>query len=87
MNNIVISVNKYIGTWKNKNGTSDRECDCGSWKNHWKNFSKSSFPEKCSVKGCSEKASLGAHIISEVVSGEWIAPFVLLVIKNQMNFI
>lgn len=21
--------------WKNKNGTSERSCKCGSWKTHW----------------------------------------------------
>lgn len=21
--------------WKNKNGTSERNCKCGSWKDHW----------------------------------------------------
>lgn len=35
--------------WKNKVGTQDRECKCGSWKQHWINFSGKKWPEKCSV--------------------------------------
>ena len=25
--------------WKNKVGTAERACKCGSWKNHWIKFS------------------------------------------------
>lgn len=28
--------------WGNKKGTSNRECNCGSWKKHWLNESKKS---------------------------------------------
>lgn len=86
MSDIVITVNGYKGTWKNKNGTSDRECACGSWRKHWENFSKISFPEKCSVKGCPEKASLGAHVINNSVSGEWIAPLCASCNKRSDEF-
>ena len=30
--------------WKNKNGTSNRTCNCGSWKNHWINNSGEKWP-------------------------------------------
>ena len=60
--------------WKNKKGTSNRSCNCGSWKQHWINQSSKSWPDKCSVKGCSNDATLGAHVINASVSGERIIP-------------
>jgi hypothetical protein len=60
--------------WKNKKGTSTRSCKCGSWKQHWINCSGKEWPEKCSVLGCNNRATLGAHIINTDVSGEYIVP-------------
>ena len=60
--------------WKNKNGTGDRTCKCGSWKQHWINASGKSWQAKCSVAGCNNSAVLGAHIINSEVSGEYIVP-------------
>lgn len=60
--------------WKNKNGTADRACSCGTWKQHWINFSRKSWPDVCSVYGCTNKPTLGAHVINSEVSGEQIVP-------------
>lgn len=60
--------------WKNKKGTSGRSCNCGSWKQHWINNSGKSWPSKCSIDGCNNSATLGAHIINSSVSGEKIVP-------------
>lgn len=60
--------------WKNKNGTSNRACKCGSWKNHWINNSGEKWPTECSVLGCDNVPTLGAHIINNNVSGEYIVP-------------
>ena len=60
--------------WKNKKRTGERDCKCGSWKNHWLNFSNKEWPDKCSVKGCSNKPTLGAHVINADVTGEKIVP-------------
>lgn len=60
--------------WKNKVGTVDRGCKCGTWKNHWANFAKKPWPETCSVKDCSSAPTLGAHVINPVVDGERIVP-------------
>ena len=60
--------------WKNKSGTGIRNCKCGTWKQHWINFSGKEWPESCSVSGCSNKATLGAHVINAEVSGERIVP-------------
>ena len=60
--------------WKNKRGTGNRSCNCGSWKQHWINHSEKSWPDKCSILGCSNKATLGAQKNNPNVSGEKIAP-------------
>ena len=61
--------------WKNKVGTGNRSCNCGSWKNHWVNCSGKEWPNECSVARCSNSATLGAHIFNANVEGEHIAPF------------
>lgn len=60
--------------WKNKGGTADRACKCGTWKQHWLNFSGKSWPTSCSVKDCSSTPTLGAHVINPDVTGERIVP-------------
>lgn len=60
--------------WSNKIGTSERSCNCGTWKQHWVNFANKSWPANCSVQGCVSAPALGAHIINSNVSGERIAP-------------
>jgi len=47
---------------KNINGTSQKTCKCGSWLDHWKNFSGQSLPTYCPAVGCLEKAEVGAHV-------------------------
>jgi len=51
--------------WKNKGETSACKCQCGSWKQHWTNFSEAQWPKKCSVKGCSKPAEVVAHVYRE----------------------
>jgi hypothetical protein len=46
----------------NINGTSDKDCGCGSWLNHWKDFSGQSVPSYCPEKNCYEKSLIGAHV-------------------------
>ena len=60
--------------WKNKVGTSDRGCKCGTWKDHWIKFSKKPWPASCSVKNCGASPTLGAHVINPDVAGERIIP-------------
>ena len=60
--------------WRNKIGTSGRNCRCGSWKQHWINFSGQKWPTTCSVDGCYSFPTLGAHIYNNEVSGEKIVP-------------
>ena len=60
--------------WKNKAGTADRGCKCGTWKDHWIKFAKKTWPATCSVQGCSSAPTLGAHVINSAVAGERIVP-------------
>jgi hypothetical protein len=46
----------------NINGTSDSSCKCGSWLDHWMNFSGESLPSYCSEKACIRKPEVGAHV-------------------------
>lgn len=60
--------------WSNKGGTVDRGCVCGTWKQHWINLTKKSWPTVCSVGKCSAKPTLGGHVINPNVTGERIVP-------------
>lgn len=60
--------------WYNMSNTSDRQCSCGSWMEHWKNFSGYRWPSTCSVEGCFKEASLGAHIKRDNDNTVYILP-------------
>jgi hypothetical protein len=47
---------------KNINGTSQNICSCGSWLDHWKNFSGKSLPAQCPEASCKETPEVGAHV-------------------------
>ena len=67
-------MNFPINGWKNKNGTAERFCKCGSWKNHWINNSGKPWPWICCAADCMQAAEVGAHVINLVLEGEWIIP-------------
>lgn len=60
--------------WSNKNGTGVRACRCGTWAQHWVRFSGKSWPAACSVQSCSNKPTLGGHVINSSVAGERVVP-------------
>lgn len=60
--------------WKNKGGTGVRSCKCKTWAQHWVNYAKQLWPATCSVQGCNNVPTLGAHIINAAVAGEKIVP-------------
>lgn len=72
--------------WKNKRGTGNRNCRCGSWKQHWLNFSGRGWPNNCCVKWCGEEAEVGAHIFNLRVSGEKIVPMCRACNNRDDNF-
>jgi hypothetical protein len=47
---------------RNINGTSGNTCSCGSWLEHWKNFSGQPPPIFCPAERCIEKPEVGAHV-------------------------
>lgn len=47
---------------KNINGTSANTCKCGSWLNHWMQYSRKPLPAYCSEVTCSQKPEVGAHV-------------------------
>ncbi len=57
-------------TMKNLNGTSDKDCKCGSWLDHWKVFTKVSSTPTCHVAGCNSLAEVGAHVILPKLDNE-----------------
>jgi hypothetical protein len=46
----------------NIDGTSDNTCGCGSWLDHWLNFSGQSLPRYCPETSCTNKPEVGAHV-------------------------
>jgi len=49
---------------KNIIGTSDNNCGCASWLDHWKTYTKqTSLPNYCTHDTCTEKPVVGAHVI------------------------
>lgn len=63
-----------ISGWSNKGGTGERACSCGTWKQHWINHSGKGWPAECSVHGCSNRPTVGGHVINNGVTGERIVP-------------
>jgi hypothetical protein len=50
-------------TITNINGAPDiTPCRCGSWLQHWENFSRQNLPYYCPVNGCYQKDLVGAHV-------------------------
>lgn len=47
---------------KNINGTTDNTCRCGTWIDHWKNYSSQALSKYCSEEQCPEKPEVGAHV-------------------------
>ncbi len=50
---------------KNINGTAKNNCNCGSWLQHWKNYSGQTATQ-CRAIGCSRTDLLGAHVQKDV---------------------
>jgi len=60
----------------NINGTSQNQCLCGSWLQHWRNFSGQTATV-CRALNCSRTDLIGAHVQKNVSydSGWYIVPF------------
>ncbi|MCX6328188.1 MAG: hypothetical protein NTZ85_01555 [Bacteroidia bacterium] len=62
-----------MATITNINGTSDTDCRCGSWLNHWFNYNGGqSLPTYCSAPKCIKKDLVGAHVQkANSIDKEW----------------
>ena len=66
-------------TMQNENNTSGLDCACESWIVHWSKYAGSEATH-CSVDGCDEDATDGAHVSLPKADdalhrvGVWIAP-------------
>lgn len=61
-------------TYKNLNGTSDRNCPDGhsSWLNYYMTQNGLRVTPKCGHKGCTNLATVGAHVKkAESVDNSW----------------
>ena len=55
---------------KNANGTAENECEnCGTWIAHWEKYS-TYYHGKCSIDGCDNDATLGAHVLRPLAENE-----------------
>lgn len=61
---------------RNVNGIGGYSCKCGSWLDHWRNFSEQPVPKYCPELGCLEKPEIGAHVQkdSTIDAGWYIIP-------------
>lgn len=46
---------------KNITGTTGMSCNCGSWIQHWRNYTNQ-IATICRARGCSNYANVGAHV-------------------------
>jgi hypothetical protein len=60
---------------KNINGTTGRKCKCGTWLQHWRNYSGQTATI-CRALGCSRSDIVGAHVQKDVAydSNWYIVP-------------
>ncbi len=47
---------------KNINGISANRCPCGSWLQHWMDFSGQALPRFCAEANCAQRPTSGAHV-------------------------
>ena len=65
----------YQEMWTSKKVTGKRFCQCGSCKAHWEGFIGMELKEQnCSAKGCTNRVTVGGHIVSENYPEGYIVP-------------
>lgn len=56
---------------RNIEGTSENVCKCGSWLDHWKNFSRQSLSAYCAERSCTKMPEVGAHVQKDTSDNSW----------------
>ncbi len=46
----------------NLNGRTSGKCKCGSWLQHWLNYSHKPLPEHCAEVNCLQRPTAAAHV-------------------------
>jgi len=69
--------------WRPMRETIDMYCKYESMKKHWIKVSGKEWPGICSVSGCNNPATIGAHLVNQEVKTEIIIP--LCDACNQVN--
>ena len=72
--------------WSNVVGSAEEQCRCGSWKEHWLNYSKQAWPGNCSVLGCSRPPRMAANVYNAGVDGQYITPMCETCNKSKETF-
>jgi hypothetical protein len=73
--------------WRNRKSADTRNCACGTWKQHWLNYSGRGWPTSCSVMRCNNPPTVGAPVINSNVAGESIVPMCAACNKLADEFI
>ncbi len=80
-------MNLYQEMWTSKKVDSKRFCQCGSREEHWENFIGMAIDEQtCSVKGCTNSATAGGHIVNENYPDGYIVPICDSCNKSDESF-
>ena len=77
----------YQEMWTSKKVGGKRFCQCGSREEHWENFIGMAIDEQaCSVKGCTNSATVGGHIANENYPDGYIVPICDSCNKSDESF-
>lgn len=60
--------------WKPRRKEIDMYCKYKSMKQHWTHVSGKEWPDKCSVSGCNNPATIAAHLVNKGVKTKIIMP-------------
>jgi hypothetical protein len=74
---------------KNLNGTADKQCNCGSWLEHWDAQTALKMPEYCVVIDCTNKVEVGAHVkqVGGNDNNHYIVPFCQSCNQSEKEFL
>lgn len=65
----------HLVGWRNVRGDGQRTCPCGTWRNHWINYSGATMqPYYCAVEGCNNRFDRGGHMYYGSNKKEYIVP-------------
>lgn len=60
--------------WSNQHGMGLHACSYANWKQQWIRKEHKPWPSTCSVKGCKNPATAGAHVRHPEIHGGAVVP-------------